>query len=152
MEEDLTKFTDKFTKVFSISTRVNMLWNCFEQKCIKSIDTFVLSKMTSSMVQPWHSSPLKKEEEDLQKSTCYQKTIGLTSLQEDSERSPASMSKSPWWLYQQHGKWASLQQQEALYLHQGYEAWQLPCCPTEERWHQLFGTHWPGRDLELAVC
>ena len=48
MEEDLTKFIEKFTKDLSTSTHVNMLWNSFKQKCIESIDTFVPSKMTST--------------------------------------------------------------------------------------------------------
>ena len=30
--------------------------------------------------------------------------------------------------------------------------WQLWCSPTEERWHQLLGTHRPGPDLAWVVC
>ena len=61
MEEDLTKFTEKFTKHFSTSTPVNMLWNCFKQKCIKSIDTFVPSKMTSTRFsQAWCNHAIRR--------------------------------------------------------------------------------------------
>ena len=48
MEEDLTKFTEKFTKDFFTFTPVNVLWNGFRQRCNESVDTFVPSKLTST--------------------------------------------------------------------------------------------------------
>ena len=60
MEEELTKFIVKFSKDFT-STPVNMLWNCFKQKCIEGIDTFVSSKMTSTRFsQAWCNGDIRR--------------------------------------------------------------------------------------------
>ena len=48
MEEDLAKFTEKFTKYFFTSTPVSVLWNGFRQRCNESVDTFVPSNLTST--------------------------------------------------------------------------------------------------------
>ena len=65
MEEDLTKFTENFTKDFSTSTPVNMLWNCFKQKCSESIDTFAPSKMTSTRFsQAWCNRDILASQEE----------------------------------------------------------------------------------------
>ena len=53
MDEDLTRFTEIFTKDFSTSTPVNKIWNSFKQNCIES-NSFKddVDSIQSSMVQP----------------------------------------------------------------------------------------------------
>ena len=75
MEEDLTKFTEKFTKDFSTSTPMNMLFQAEMHREYRYLCSFKddVDSIQSSMVQPRHSLPLKKEENGLQESRATKK-------------------------------------------------------------------------------
>ena len=61
MDEDLTRFSQKFIEDNSTSTPVDVLWNKFKAKYIETIDTHVPSKMTSSRFsQAWCNRDIRR--------------------------------------------------------------------------------------------
>jgi len=61
MTAHLTEFTADFTATHSPATPINILWNKFKLECMKTLNTYVPSKMTSSRhSQPWCNRTIRR--------------------------------------------------------------------------------------------